>query len=267
MTEFFWKRRGRELGRTLRLDEIGKLSKSPNLEEIRPYLHTHDNLIELNEIHHAMEKLGDGNAIYIRGAGPDNRICRNFVHHLVAPMIMQCAIRTDGGQMDTTISENLIYKCTSQGIMLKLNNHCENNIVADIIAPPRGYYLAVREGPLTGATIKHNIFYSSTEICTFIHQLSPGRGAKTEDRRGRLLASSKQADTDLNIYFCAADPRLGETMLARQQSDGVDAHSLAVDPLFVDPSNGDFRLRPNSPALKMGIKPLDLSKVGLVDEN
>ena len=66
-------------------------------------------------------------------------------------MKMQCAIRTDGGQMDTLIAENLIYKCVSQGIMLKLNTRVENNIVADIIAPPRGYYLAVREGPLTGA--------------------------------------------------------------------------------------------------------------------
>ena len=55
----------------------------------------------------------------------------------------------------------------------------------------------------------------------------------------------------------------GQAMLEKQQSDGVDAHSLAVDPLFVDPANGDFRLRPNSPALKLGFVPFDLSKVGL----
>jgi hypothetical protein len=45
-----------------------------------------------------MEKLGDGNGIYIRGAGAGNVIRRNYVHHLVAPMHMQAAIRTDGGQ-------------------------------------------------------------------------------------------------------------------------------------------------------------------------
>jgi hypothetical protein len=43
----------------------------------------------------------------------------------------------------------------------------------------------------------------------------------------------------------------------------VDTHSQAVDPLFVDPENGDFRLRPDSPALRMGIVPIDLLKVGL----
>jgi hypothetical protein len=264
MTDFFTKN-GRELSRTIRGHEIGHLSKNPQLEDVRPYLHTHDNVIEYNEIHHAMELLGDGNAIYIRGAGAGNVIRRNYIHHLVAPMKMQAAIRTDGGQTDTLIAENLIYKCTSQGIILKLNNRCENNIVADIIAPPRGYYLAVREGPMTEATIKRNIFYSSTDTCTFIDELPPGRGRTTEDRRGRRLAASKQADTDHNIYFCDSNPQLGRQMLEKQQRDGVDAHSLADDPLFVDPANGDFRLKPDSPALKLGFVPIDLSKVGLVD--
>ena len=265
MADFFSRRRGRELSSTIRRHEIAKLPKQLGFEDVRPYLHTHDNLIELNEIHHAMEMLGDGNAIYIRGAGGGNMIRRNYIHHLVAPMIMQAAIRTDGGQMDTTISENLIYKCTSQGIMMKLNTHVENNIVADIIAPPRGYYLAVREGPLTGATIKRNIFYSSSTDCDFIHELSPDRGRATEDRRGRKIAKSKQADCDLNIYFSAANRKLGKNMLKKQRRDEVDGKSLSVDPLFVDPANGDFRLKPNSPALELGIKSFDWSKVGLVD--
>ncbi|MHC4179053.1 MAG: right-handed parallel beta-helix repeat-containing protein, partial [Planctomycetota bacterium] len=151
MTGFFAKPGGRELARTIRWHEVGGKPGRRTLEQVRPFLHTHDNLIEYNEIHHAMERLGDGNAIYIRGAGAGNVIRRNYIHHLVAPMKMQCAIRTDGGQRDTLIAENLIYRCVSQGIILKLNNRCENNIVADIIAPPRGYYLAVREGPMTGA--------------------------------------------------------------------------------------------------------------------
>lgn len=265
MTDFFT-RNGRELSRTIRRHELEDLSKEPKLENVRPYLHTRDNLLEYNEIHHAMEMLGDGNAIYIRGAGAGNVIRRNYVHHLVAPMIMQCAIRTDGGQRDTLIAENLIYKCTSQGIMLKLNTRVENNIVADIIAPPRGYYLAVREGPLTGATIKRNIFYSPGKECVFIDELPPGKGRTTEDRRGRKLAESKDADTDFNIYYCAADRQLGDAMIEKQRRDGVDSHSQAVDPLFVDPANGDFRFKSNSPALKMGIVPIDLSEIGLRNE-
>jgi hypothetical protein len=56
---------------------------------------------------------------------------------------------------------------------------------------------------------------------------------------------------------------LSQTVLDKKQREGVDAHSLAVDPLFVDPENGDFRFKPGSPALKMGIAPIDLSKIGL----
>ena len=264
MTDFF-RKNGRELGRTIRRNEVGALPKKLELDDVRRFLHTRDNIFEYNEIHHAMEMLGDGNGIYIRGAGPGNVIRRNYIHHMVAPMIMQAAIRTDGGQMDTLITENIVYKCTSQGILMKLNNRCENNIVADIIAPPRGYYLSLREGPLTGATIKRNIFYSSMEETTFIDELPAKKQDGTEDRRGRELAKAKDADTDYNIYYSKADLELGKSMLKKQQADGVDAHSLAVDPGFVDAENGDFRLKVDSPALKLGFVPIDLSKVGLRD--
>lgn len=263
MPHFFERQGGRELARTIRWHEVGGRPSRRTLEQVRPFLHTHDNRIEYNEIHNVMERMGDGNGIYIRGAGAGNVIRRNYVHHLVTPMLMQAAIRTDGGQRDTLISENLIYKCMAQGIILKLNNRAENNIVADVLAPPRGYYLSLREGPLTDAVIKRNIFYSVNKETVFIDELAPGKGRKTEDTRGRALARAKDADTDYNIYYCVVDPDLGKTMLKKQQADGVDGHSLDIDPLFVDPANGDFRLKPNSPALKLGFVPFDMSKVGL----
>ncbi|EMI57468.1 hypothetical protein RSSM_01078 [Rhodopirellula sallentina SM41] len=43
----------------------------------------------------------------------------------------------------------------------------------------------------------------------------------------------------------------------------MDQNSLATDPLFVDPENGDFRFRPDSPAWELGIVPMDVSKIGL----
>ncbi|MBU2929858.1 right-handed parallel beta-helix repeat-containing protein [Winogradskyella psychrotolerans] len=267
MTHFFAKKgNGRELMRTLRSNELPEFSKDVTLEDVLPYLHTHDNIVELNEIHHGMQRLGDGNAIYIRGAGKGNIIRRNYIHDMVADMIMQAAIRTDGGQTGTLISENLIYNATSQGILTKLDNKVENNVVYNIIAPPRGYYLSVREGPLTGGSIKKNIFYSLSASDTFIDELPPGKAGSSEDRRGRALARAMDADTDYNIYFCKPDPNKGVELLKKNQTDGVDLHSKAVDPMFVDPENGDFRLKPGSPALDMGIVPLDLSKVGLREE-
>ena len=47
------------------------------------------------------------------------------------------------------------------------------------------------------------------------------------------------------------------------QELGFDRHSIIADPLFVDPENDDYSLRPESPAFKLGFKAIDLSNVGL----
>jgi len=259
MTHFFARPVARELVRTIRWHEVGGGPSEKTLEQVRPFLHTHDNLIEYNEIHHAMEKLGDGNGIYVRGAGAGNVIRRNYVHHLVTPIAAQSAIRTDGGQRDTLIAENLIYKCSSQGIKLKLNNRAENNIIADVVEPIRAY-VTLHEGPMTGATIKRNVFYHSTsESCTFIKQDRKGT-------RGSKPAVVKDIEMDNNLYYCVGKPEEGRQTLAENQRDGVDAHSLAADPLFVDVENGDLRLRPDSPAFKLGFKPIDITKIGLTND-
>ena len=46
------------------------------------------------------------------------------------------------------------------------------------------------------------------------------------------------------------------------RATGKDAHSVFADPLFVDPANHDYRLRPDSPALKLGFKPIPFDKIG-----
>ncbi len=266
MSNFFGKK-GRELTRTIRWKELPDLEKTPSRQDVLPYLHTRDNIIEYNEIHHAMQRLGDGNAVYIRGAGEGNIIRYNYIHHLVGKTQMQAAMRTDGGQTGTKIIGNLIYKCTSQGILTKLDNVVENNIVADIIAPPRGYYLSVREGPLTGAFIQRNIYYSSADVTEFISELPAGKGSNSEDRRGRKLALIQDADTDYNIYYCNSNPKMGQDVITKNQTNGVDMHSVATDPLFIDPENGDFRFKEGSPALDLGIEEFDMSKVGLRKSN
>ena len=47
---------------------------------------------------------------------------------------------------------------------------------------------------------------------------------------------------------------------------GFDTHSIFADPMFVDPDNGDYRLKPESPALKLGFKNLDMDSFGLTSD-
>jgi Right handed beta helix region len=54
--------------------------------------------------------------------------------------------------------------------------------------------------------------------------------------------------------------------LAGWQRLGFDQHSVFADPLFVDPTKNDFRVRPESPALKVGFKNFEMGKWGLTDK-
>ena len=47
---------------------------------------------------------------------------------------------------------------------------------------------------------------------------------------------------------------------------GFDKHSLIADPLFVDPSAGDYRVKPESPALKLGFQDFDMTRCGLLPD-
>ena len=47
------------------------------------------------------------------------------------------------------------------------------------------------------------------------------------------------------------------------QGGKYDQHSVVADPEFVDLARRDFRLKPTSPALKLGFQPIDTSSIGL----
>jgi hypothetical protein len=70
----------------------------------------------------------------------------------------------------------------------------------------------------------------------------------------------------LSVILLAATA-FAETLtvsMAEWQALGEDVHSIVADPLFVDPSYpaDDFRLRPDSPATKIGFVPFDPNQAG-----
>ena len=67
------------------------------------------------------------------------------------------------------------------------------------------------------------------------------------------------SQSDYNLIFHSAD---GRAYLDSRQAEGLEANSLAADPLFVDPAHGDYRLKPDSPALRLGFQPIDFSRIG-----
>jgi len=49
---------------------------------------------------------------------------------------------------------------------------------------------------------------------------------------------------------------------ASWQATGQDTHSMIADPLFANPDKDDYRLQRNSPAFKLGFKPIPIEKIG-----
>jgi hypothetical protein len=56
---------------------------------------------------------------------------------------------------------------------------------------------------------------------------------------------------------------LPDATLEHWRALGFDRDSLVADPRFVDPAHGDYRLRPDSPALALGFVPIPFEKIGI----
>jgi hypothetical protein len=223
--------------------------------EFYPFLHARHNLVEGNDLFDCVQVMGDGNAVYVSGAGAGNVIQRNFIHHLLGEGI-QTAMRADDLQQDTTFRDNIIWNCMFGAVEHKHRNAYENNIFACIRSrSPAGRewnewaYLLLGRGPVTGTRIERNIFFSLEDAPPFYRERA---GTKLQD-----------CQLDDNIFFCASHPDWSRQYLRSLQSKGLEQHSLAADPLFLAPEKGDFRLQTNSPALSLGFRPIALERMGI----
>jgi len=80
--------------------------------------------------------------------------------------------------------------------------------------------------------------------------------------------------SDQNIFYKPAGtvnikggPADGSLDKWRKILDGkFDQKTIVADPLFIDLPNRDFRLKPDSPALKLGFRPIDITKIGLKND-
>ena len=267
-----------DAGQTVRWHELGKLTRPYSWDEwyyYEKYLHARGNVVEKNEIHHVMETMGDGNGVYVSGCGRNNHIYRNYIHDCTGPH-MGAAIRCDDFQNETIIEGNILHRNRSvqTGISMTGKNDIINNIIADITPSPRpmrpenivhGYISVPALHPygtndaqlhLTGARIQRNIVYSlRPSYLPILEHRSFSTGPGT-----RLVGTK----TGNNLYWCPPDSKWGQKYLDEQQALGVEKESLSVDPKFVDIANGDLRLAPDSPALKLGFEEVDISSIGLL---
>lgn len=247
-----------ECSKTIRWNEIDENVSS--FEDYIPYLHSRDNLISNNELHHIGEIIADGDGIYISGCGRGNRIKNNYIHH--CPSIHFCeGIRCDDIQVDTFIEGNIIFKIggMSNAIVIKGRNHIINNIIfCDVSKDSVGHkgLICLEIGPTNGSVINNNILYSTKSYHNaYFQDRTYGEGP---------IPKFKHTMSDYNVFYNEEKENWGSVVIEEERKNGIELNSVEADPLFNDIHNGDFLLKENSPALKLGFKQIDVTKIGLI---
>jgi hypothetical protein len=104
----------------------------------------------------------------------------------------------------------------------------------------------------------HISFYFTNNVVCFDSGSLLGTNWKNERFvvDGNVYWDVRQAKNPEGIRFAGAT-------LAEWRARGHDVHSVFADPRFVSPGQDDFRLKPDSPALRLGFQPLDLREAGV----
>jgi len=212
-------------------------------------------IIEYNEIHHVAAPINDNAGIFVRDS--DMIVRNNLIHDCYSygegtpgwGIYLGCRSR------NSRVENNVVYRTREAVHIWYGNENCTwiNNVFVNA-TQTQIYYTNAKE------TDHHNIRFLRNIVCW-------------EDAGAALFTVGEEhslpEESDYNVYYQTrgAPMRIlrlpGVADYAAWRARGFDARSVVADPLFVDPEHDDYALKPDSPALKLGIQPIDLSTVGL----
>ena len=213
------------------------------------------NEIEFNHLHHiGQDMLSDMGGVYLLGPQKGTVVRNNLIHDVNAWNYGGWGLYTDEGSSDIVLENNIVYRCKHAGFHQHYGR--ENVVRNNIFAFGKEHQL------MRSREEEHISFYFTNNIVYF--------------DSGDLLGSTWKNNKfvmDHNLYFDTRHRESPEEIKFAGESfeewrkHGHDQHSVFKDPLFVAPEKGDFRLKGNSPALKLGFQPIDASQCGIAKES
>jgi hypothetical protein len=224
------------------------------------------NDISYNHIHDIGKGLlSDMGGIYTLGVSSGTRLSHNLIHGVDARHYGGWGLYNDEGSSGILVEDNVVYDTKFAGYHMHYGRECiiRNNVFGggriDQVARTR--------------RMAHISFFFYNNIVYWTQgRLHTGNWDDPDDydfvfHPDHVRKLRKTTECDWNLYFNPnlklADARFGPGLTWEEwQARGEDVHSLWADPKFANPAVGDFAPAPDSPAFRLGFRPIDLSSVG-----
>ena len=214
-----------------------------------------NNLIAYNHIHDLGKKLlSDMGGIYTLGVQPGTVLRNNLIYRISSAHYGGWCIYPDEGSSHLLIENNVCYEADRQPFH---QHYGRENVICNNIWAFGGEAVSIYtcKEPHRGFTWMRNIMVSNGE------PFFRSAWHTVEEEPGRY-------HSDLNLFYSLKGKPYFEirgkkfTLKQWQKKFGRDMHSIAENPKFRNLEKRDFRLAADSPALKLGFIPIDVSKVG-----
>ncbi|HET6407548.1 MAG TPA: right-handed parallel beta-helix repeat-containing protein [Chthoniobacteraceae bacterium] len=211
------------------------------------------NLVEHCHMHHlGWGVLSDMAAVYTLGAQPGTAIRGCHIHEISAASYGGWGMYNDEGSTGVLWENNLVHHTQHAGYHM---HYGRGDIVRNNIIAFCGEEHVRRSRPeeLFAFAFERNIVLLG-DGALFAHVNKNWHDGRT--------------DLHDNVYwkpFGSITAFAGKTW-AEWQAMGQDTNSRVADPLFVDAAAGDWRLRPESPALALGFVPFDWKLAGVTGD-
>ena len=221
------------------------------------------NTIEFNRIHNIGQgRLADMAGVYTLGLQTGSRVCNNVIYDVQSYSYGGWGLYPDEGTEGILMENNLVYD-TMDGSFHQhygKENLIRNNIFVRSAVDPLRFaqnpkllarqICISRPEPHISIIFENNIVYWTAG------------GTALSDHFDRPKSVIHK-----NLWW-NADGAVDFNGLSHEDwvKSGKDAGGVVADPLFYDAAKNDFRLREDSPALKIGFRPFDYSTAGVEAE-